>query len=85
MRVLLREKNTRTIQFSYKKWGTHARVFSQHFRLGTGRMIQEKDTEEEGKRRVNMENKAGTKKTSPRPNCASGLPSFGIATPRSSG
>ena len=52
-----------TMQYGYKKWGTHAIVFSQTLRMGTARMNSGKETDEEGKKRgVSMEtSKAGTK------------------------
>ena len=44
------------------KCEAHARVFSEHFRMGTERMIKDKETEVGKKREVSMESsKAGTK------------------------
>ena len=51
-----RAKKPSSIQYGYRKWTTHERVFSKHFRLGTAGMIEDKETEEEDKqKRVKME------------------------------
>ena len=60
-------KNEGTIQYGYRTWGTHARVFSQTLTHGKERTKEDKDTDEDGKKRgVSMErSKAGTNKRSP--------------------
>ena len=57
-----------TIQYGYRTWGTHERVFSQTLAHGNSKNeISQKETDEDGKKRgVSMErSKAGTNKRSP--------------------
>ena len=71
-------------QYGYNKCGTHTRVFSQNFSMAKVRMKQDIETEKKcEKRNVNMEAKRGGKKDFRTANCSSGLPSLGVATPRS--
>ena len=60
--------------------------FPKHLRMGTARMKQDKETEEEGKmRRMNTESTAGTKKSPDGLTVAWAYRPHGVATLRSSG
>ena len=60
-------KTEGTIQYGYRTWGTHARVFSKHLRMGTARTKQDNGTDEDTQKRgVSIEKStAGTNKRSP--------------------
>ena len=56
-----KKKKGSTIQYSYRKWGTHARVFSQ--RLAHGNSKNEiRQTDEHCKRGVSMEKRTAARK-----------------------
>ena len=63
----LREKKLSTIQYGFRKCGTHALVFSQTLAHGNSKNEIDNETDEDGKKRgVSMEkSKAGTKEISP--------------------
>ena len=60
-------KKEGTIQYGYRTWGTHARVFSQTLTHGNSKNEIRQRTDEDGKKRgVSMErSKARTNKISP--------------------
>ena len=49
------KKKASTIQFGYRKCGTHARVFCQTLAHGNSRMKEDKETEEDMQKRVKLE------------------------------
>ena len=63
------------------------KCFPKHLRMGTARMKNDREREEDKKRCVSMErSKVGTKKFSPKGlNYSSGISSPGVATPRNRG
>ena len=79
-------KKGNTIQYAYKKCGTHVRVFPQTLVHGTSKN-ETRPTEKGKMRGVSMKrSKARHEKNKPRrPNYSSGLPFPLVATPRSSG
>ena len=46
-----RAKKASSIQYGYRKWGTHARVFIKRLAHGTARMKENKETEKEDSRK----------------------------------
>ena len=51
-----RQKKARITQYGHRKWGTHARVFSQTLVHGNSKNEIDKETDEEGKKRaISME------------------------------
>ena len=80
-------KKASSIQYGHRKFITPVRVFSRILAHGNSNIEGRQRTEEESKqKRVNMEKSiAGMKRESRRPNCNSGLPSPGVATPTYNG